>query len=35
MALPTFKTLRSRIALLLVAANLPVIALAVAIGVIA
>ena len=33
MALPTFKTLRSRIALLLVAANLPVIALAVAIGV--
>lgn len=33
MALPAFKTLRSRIALLLVAANLPVIALAVAIGV--
>jgi two-component sensor histidine kinase len=33
MNLPIFKTLRSRIALLLVAANLPVIALAVAIGV--
>lgn len=32
MVLPVFKTLRSRIALLLVAANLPVIALAVAIG---